>query len=379
MENHALHGLGLYYESGDRLWVNVYAPSSARWEDAGIRLEMQSDFPSGDSATLTVDARAPRAVTFALRRPSWATDGFTISVNGGRVDRLSAPGSYVELTRTWKSGDAIAVTMPRRLRVETLRDNPQRAVVLLGPIVLAGDLGPAPRRRTDGDGDGTTAAAPEPPVLVTNRSISEWLTPVAGKPNAYRATGIARHPSNDTAFDVEFVPFHQIHRRSYAAYWDLLTPQDYKQRLADLEGERARVGALELATIARVPAGEAEREKAFNPKGEETTIVRADGRPGRRSARWFSYDVPIEATPRLAIVVTYNTDNRRARSFEVLADGTVIGTQTLAQSSVSKFVDIEYPLPAALALNKASVTVRFQATEGSEVAPVFAVRSIRKM
>jgi uncharacterized protein len=378
MENHALHGLGLYYESGDRLWVNVYAPSTARWEEAGLRLDMQTDFPSGDSTTMTLDAPAPRVATLAVRRPSWARDGFTISVNGSRIDSVSAPGSYVELTRTWKSGDTIAVTMPRRLRLETLHDNPQRAVVLLGPIVLAGDLGPAPRRRTDGDGDGTIAAAPESPVLVTTRSVSEWLMPVSGTPNAYRATGVARHPSNDTAVDVEFVPFHQIHRRSYAAYWDLLTPQDYKQRLADLERERARIRALELATIAHVSAGEGEREKAFNQRGEETTIVRADGRPGRRSAKWFSYDVPIDSSPRLAIVVTYNTDNRRARSFEILADGQPIGTQTLAQGSVSKFVDIEYALPAALAANKTSVTVRFEATNGNEIAPVFAVRSIRK-
>ena len=35
MESHALHGLGLYYEAGDRLWVNVYAPSIAHWESAG--------------------------------------------------------------------------------------------------------------------------------------------------------------------------------------------------------------------------------------------------------------------------------------------------------------------------------------------------------
>jgi uncharacterized protein len=378
MENHALHGLGLYYEAGDRLWVNVYAPSSARWEDAGIRLEMQTDFPSGDSATLTVDARVPRLVTFALRRPSWATVGFSMSVNGSRVDGVSAAGSYVELTRTWKSGDTIALTMPRRLRIETLRDNPQRAVVLLGPMVLAGDLGPAPRRGTDGDGDGTTAAAPEPPVLVTERPVTEWLKPVEGRPNVFRATGIARRPSNDTALDVEFLPFHEIHRRSYAAYWDVLKPADYKVRLAELEKERLRVRALELATIAHVPAGDAEREKAFNQQGEETTIVRNDGRAGRRGAKWFSYDVPIDQSPRQAIVVTYNTDNRRPRSFDIFADSERIGSQALAQGSVSKFVDIEYPLPAPVVANKSKVTVRFQATGGNEIAPVFAVRSIRR-
>ncbi len=29
MESHALPGYGLYYESGDKLWVNIYAPSTA--------------------------------------------------------------------------------------------------------------------------------------------------------------------------------------------------------------------------------------------------------------------------------------------------------------------------------------------------------------
>ena len=48
MESHALHGLGLYYDSGDRLWVNMYAPSTARWEAAGVQLTMETDFPEGD-------------------------------------------------------------------------------------------------------------------------------------------------------------------------------------------------------------------------------------------------------------------------------------------------------------------------------------------
>ena len=30
MESHALHGDGIYYESGDRLWVNLYAPVDRR-------------------------------------------------------------------------------------------------------------------------------------------------------------------------------------------------------------------------------------------------------------------------------------------------------------------------------------------------------------
>ena len=47
MESHALHGLGLYYESGDRLWVNLYVPSVAQWESAGATLTMETSLPGG--------------------------------------------------------------------------------------------------------------------------------------------------------------------------------------------------------------------------------------------------------------------------------------------------------------------------------------------
>jgi DUF1680 family protein len=36
MENHALHGDGVYYTGPDRLWVNIYAPSTAEWAAEGV-------------------------------------------------------------------------------------------------------------------------------------------------------------------------------------------------------------------------------------------------------------------------------------------------------------------------------------------------------
>src|SRR5437762_10790694 len=46
MENHALHGDGIYYEGDDRLWVNLYVPSSATWAKTGVELTMETDFRS---------------------------------------------------------------------------------------------------------------------------------------------------------------------------------------------------------------------------------------------------------------------------------------------------------------------------------------------
>ena len=82
MESHALHGYGLYYESGDKLWVNIYAPSTAQWKSAGVNLVMDTDFPEGESATLKLSMQSPKQLTLALRRPYWAGAGFSVKLNG---------------------------------------------------------------------------------------------------------------------------------------------------------------------------------------------------------------------------------------------------------------------------------------------------------
>ncbi|MCK5651546.1 MAG: glycoside hydrolase family 127 protein, partial [Gemmatimonadetes bacterium] len=80
MESHALHGDGIYYESKDRLWVNLYAPSTAEWSEAGVRLAMDTGFPEGETARLTFTVQSPKEFTLALRRPHWAGDGFSVRV-----------------------------------------------------------------------------------------------------------------------------------------------------------------------------------------------------------------------------------------------------------------------------------------------------------
>jgi len=372
MENHALLGDGIYYESGDRLWVNLYAPSTARWESAGVRLDVDTGFPEREAATLKVTMDAPKALTLALRRPSWAGTGFRASVNGVAIEDVPPAGSYLEITRTWKTGDSVALVLPKTLHLEPLRDNPRRTAILWGPLVLAGDLGPEPPLASDDDDQAPPEARPSAPMLVVAaRPVTEWLKPVQGRPGTFRTRGVGK-PS-----DVDLVPFYRLHRRAYAAYWDLFSPAEYQAKVAELATERERQRKLDAATIATVPFGDAEAEKKFDPQGEGASIVPADGRRGRRAAKWFSYELPVDASTPVALVATYNSDTRRSRAFEVLVEGQHIGEQKLEPSSVSRFFDVEYPIPPSLLGGKDTVVVRFQAVPGSEVAPVFGLRTIR--
>lgn len=373
MENHALHGLGLYYVSDDRVWVNLFVPSTATWDAAGVELEVATDFPEGESAVLTLTPRAPRAFTLAVRRPSWAGEGFQVAVNGRPLGRVPPPGSYVEIARTWRAGDRVAVTLPKTLRLETYPDNPRRVAVMWGPLVLAGDLGPEPAR----GGGSATAAAPwsEAPVFVAaGRPVAEWVTPVPGRPGVFRATAV--RDVTDGRREVDLVPFYRLHRRTYSASWDVLTPAEFEARRAALAAERERMRALEARTIVSVPIGQAEAERAYNLQGDGLRVVRVDGRAGRSATSFLAYDLPVK-DPAAALVVTYNTDQRRPKSFQILVDGERVGEERMPASSESRFVDATYALPASLLRGKSTITVRFQAAAGSEVPAVFAVRLVR--
>ena len=165
----------------------------------------------------------------------------------------------------------------------------------------------------------------------------------------------------------------------YAAYFDLFTPAEWDKEVAAVPAERERQRRLERATLAYVRSGEDQSERDFNLQGEETSLVvePISGRRGRRGRKWFSFDLPVDPAKPLALVVTYHADQPRARSFEILVGGERVAEQALPGSGAGRFLDVEYPLPTRLVEGRQKVTVRFQATQGREIAPVFGVRVVR--
>jgi DUF1680 family protein len=370
MESHSLHGTGIYYESGERLWVNLYAPSKVNWKAAGAVIAVETGFPEGESANFKLTLEKPKELTLALRRPSWADKGFSINVNGRPVKTLATPGAYVELKRRWSDGDTIAVALPKQLRIEALADNPRVAAIMWGPLVLAGDLGP------DGRSEGRSWKPVEVPSLVTaDRSVSHWIKPIDGKPGTFRTDGAGRDR------DVELVPFYRLHRRTYSVYWDLFTPSEWKARAAEIAAEQELQRKQEAATVGYVQPGETQLERDFNQQGEGSSPTRIAGRPGRRASKWFSFDVPVDPANKMILIVTYHTEERQSRSHEVLVDGERLGEQKVERyrpgSSSGRFFDVQYEIPADLSKGKQKVTIRFQATGGNETPGVFGVRIIR--
>jgi uncharacterized protein len=370
MESHGLHGDGIYYEAGDRLWVNFYVPSTVDWKSAGVQLAMETNFPEGDSASLRLTPAQPKKLTLAFRRPSWAGDGFAIKVNGKAIRIFSKPGIYIEITRTWKSGDTVALVLPKVLHKEATPDNPGRVALMWGPLVLAGDLG---SERRGGWTD------PIPSFITAEKPLTDWLHTVSEKPGSFRSNG--GRISDGRVKEVELVPFYRLHRRQYAVYWDLYSIDAWNKKLLENAAAESQRGKLQAATISFIQPGDAQKEKEFNQQGEETNTDRMLGRTSRRAKKWFSLDLPIESTHPLVLLVTYHTEERAKRTFDVLVDGQQVGQQVIERfppgSAAGRFFDIEYKIPAELLTGKQKVTVRFTATGGNEVGAIYGTRIVR--
>ena len=249
MESHALHGDGIYYEAGDRLWVNLYVPSTADWTAGGVKVAVETDFPEGETATLKLMVPSPRRLAIALRRPSWAGEGFDVKINGHSAGDLPKPGSFVELKRTWSSRDRVSVTLPKQLHVEPLPDNPNRVALLWGPLVLAGDLEPQEGVQRSPETENGSERLAVPVFVAAGQPVEKWLKPVAGKPGTFRTDRVGRDR------DVDFVPFYRLHRRAYAVYWDLFTPEAWEMRAAEYAAERRQAGKVAAATVAYCAIG----------------------------------------------------------------------------------------------------------------------------
>jgi hypothetical protein len=397
MESHALHGDGLYYESNDTLWVNLFVPSSAQLSMlAGVSVKMDSDFPDGDNATLSFTAAKPKEFTLAVRRPSWAGDGFSIKVNGeaiavpplaslraggaggrgnGMDDAPVQPSSYVEIKRTWKTGDTVQLALPKTVHLEPTPDNRQVTAIMWGPLVLAGDHGPRREGRNAG------APAPIPALVAGDKPLNDWVVPTGARAGDFRASQVARVPGETSApGDVSLTPFYRTHRRTYSVYFDLLTPADFDVRSATIAAERARKAKIDAATIAFVQPGEMQPERDFNYQSQpDRQPARTNGRGNRGGQGWFSFDLPVDPNVDVAVVVTYLNElglDPVNGTFQIMVDGTEIA-RFQRNMTASGFFDVQYAVPATLSRGKSKVTVRFQGVGPGRIAPVFGVRTIR--
>ncbi|WP_328429424.1 beta-L-arabinofuranosidase domain-containing protein [Streptomyces sp. NBC_00443] len=200
MESATRYQDSVYFKAADgsALYVNLYSPSQLTWTEKGVTVTQATTFPREQGTTLTIGG-GRAAFALRLRVPSWATAGFRVTVNGTAVSGTPTPGSYFTVSRTWRGGDTVRISMPFRLRVEKAIDDPSLQTLFYGPVNLVGRNSSTVHLQLG---------------LYRNAGLSgdllSSLTPVSGKPLHHTLAGTEFAPFFEGTED----PTHAYFRRS---------------------------------------------------------------------------------------------------------------------------------------------------------------------
>jgi hypothetical protein len=206
----------IYFHDDAGLYVNLFVPSELSWTEKGIRVRQDTKFPESANTTLTITADRPVPIAIRLRIPEWIASTPSVKLNGKMLEASAGPGSYLTLTRTWKSGDRVEMQLPMQLHIEKMPDDPTVQAVMYGPVVLAGDLG----------ADGLTPElivgpnAPRvrqheisvPAFRASGSEAASWIKPDV-RPLTFKTTGQQNN--------VTLAPIHSIFDRRYTVYWQV--------------------------------------------------------------------------------------------------------------------------------------------------------------
>lgn len=128
------------FRDSQGVWVNLYIPSTVRWNQngAGVELTQEGEYPFDSLVQLKIKTSHARNFTLNFRIPAWADDA-SISVNGRRVETQIIPGTFAAVHREWNTGDRVELNLPMTLRLEPVdQRHPQTVALVFGPLVLFG-------------------------------------------------------------------------------------------------------------------------------------------------------------------------------------------------------------------------------------------------
>ena len=151
-ENHTKYQQSAYFANDSTLWVGLYMPTTLHWKAKGVTIKQECQWPAQHSTIRIAEGEGDFCIK--LRVPYWATQGFSVKINGREVAKGCKPSSYVQMNQShWKAGDVIEIDMPfskhieygadkLSSRVASLDGTPLKSAwvgtLMYGPLVMTG-------------------------------------------------------------------------------------------------------------------------------------------------------------------------------------------------------------------------------------------------
>jgi DUF1680 family protein len=120
--------------------INFYEPATATIplpSGRSLRLEIKSDYPRSGVVDIALHPAAAENFTLGLRIPAWSRVT-KVELNGKSVPDVQ-PGAYTRLTRLWKEGDSVRLSLDFTVQIAKDPGGSGRVALTRGPVVLALD------------------------------------------------------------------------------------------------------------------------------------------------------------------------------------------------------------------------------------------------
>ncbi len=126
-ENHVKYQEAAYFVDDNTVWIALYMPSTAQWDEKKVTLRQECKWPA-EQSTIRI-SKGKGKFAMKLRVPYWSTEGFSVKLNGKEMATGCKPGTYVEIPlRKWSTKDVVEVHMPFTAHMDFGPDKMQIAV-----------------------------------------------------------------------------------------------------------------------------------------------------------------------------------------------------------------------------------------------------------
>ncbi|MBO9691367.1 glycoside hydrolase family 127 protein [Chryseobacterium sp.] len=379
MENHAKYGEMIYARSDKDLYVNLFIPSTLTWKQQKVVLRQVNNFPEAPETTLIFDAAGKSVFDIKLRCPEWAAPSeVKILINGKQEKVQRGSDGYFTLTKKWKKGDVVKMTLPMHLSAEQLPDHSNYYAFKYGPVVLAAKYGTENQQGllADDSRGGHIAHGPQiplndiPVILGSPSEVVSHVTPLNNKPLNFAVKGL--YPSEKFGEGLNLLPFYSIQAERYILYWPQADKNEIENTLKQKAKEEAETRKLDMITADKIQLGEQQPESDHFIESKDSGTGYMEDHHFRDAKGWFSYQMKNNGKKASYLYLLY-FDANASRTLNIEINGKKIMAQNLEGKSGALPQYLVIPIPDS-EKNKENLSVKFLADEKLMTAKVIEVR-----
>ena len=179
---------------------------------------------------------------------------------------------------------------------------------------------------------------------------------------------------------LDLQPFYKIHDARYMVYWMVLNQsqyQSYMDSLKQLENEKIDI---QNRTVDYIAPGEQQPEVDHGLQSEKSRKGNNHNEFWREagSGGFFSYRMDTQNKKNLSLRVRYWGAEWGSRKFDIYIDDKLLKSENnTGRWNLSRFQEIEYPIPNDFINGKEEIVVKFQALPENTAGAVYYLRLLQ--